>query len=508
MRRYLRPIVALGSLAALICSAQNNPDNAQKTPPPVLRATTRLVILDVVATDAGNHPISDLKREDFVVTENSEPQTLANFSFHRGGEVATLAPASGNIISNSPQYKGNSCLNVILLDAINTDFSNHAYAQDMLIKYLETDPVIQPTAVFALEGRLKLLHDFTTDTKALRDALAHYNPGGPTHIPDVYAMASPFERRGTYQPTGQGRQAAFYGMEYLAQSLAGYPGRKNLIWISEGFPVNLFPDVLMGDGVMTSEDYSPLVEKIADDLMASQIALYPISAAGVSQTSQFSAATAMSSMAQRTGGKTFFNRNDIDFGVRTSLDDGSTYYTLEYYPQSRKWDGKFRRIQVKVERPGVKLHYREGYYGLGPMRESDSMIERDFSNALGSFSPSLTAVLFQAAVAPPVQNKVVVTFGIDAHTLQFDHLGDGHFHAVVDCVAWAYPEKGEPVRAEGNVNANLEPQVYQQIMQSYFPCKRTLELKPGRYTLRLAVLDRTSGLIGSTATRITIPEQK
>src|SRR5207253_1708927 len=151
---------------------------------------------------------------------------------------------------NAPGYTGNSCLNIILLDAINTDFSNHAYAQEMLIKYLGASPTIQPTAVYALEQHLRLLHGFTTDTKELREVLAKYRPmNTPTHLPTVEAAASPFQRRGSFQASPLGRLAAFEGMAFLAHSLAGYPGRKNLIWISEGFPVNLFPESLMEFGI-------------------------------------------------------------------------------------------------------------------------------------------------------------------------------------------------------------------------------------------------------------------
>jgi len=154
---------------------------------------------------------------------------------------------------------------------------------------------------------------------------------------------------------------------FLAQALAGYRGRKNLIWISEGFPLSLYPETTAADEIMQIEDYSPIVEKIADSLMAAQVALYPISAAGVSKNDQFSAQIAMASMAQRTGGKTFFNRNDIDTGVRTSLDDGSIYYTLAYYPKNKNWNNKFRHVKVKLSRPGVKLQYRDGYYADNPL---------------------------------------------------------------------------------------------------------------------------------------------
>ena len=476
-----------------------------------LRTTTRLVVVDVVATDDKGSPIKDLKAEDFVVTENSDPQKVIDFSFHQPGSVQTLAhQLPGNVFTNSPQYAGNSALNVILLDAINTDFSNHAYAQDMLAKYLASNPKLQPTAVYALENNLRLLHDFTTDPQALHDAITHYKGISLSHLPTVEASASPFTQRGTFRNTAQGRGSAFRGMIFLAQTLAGYPGRKNLIWISEGFPLSLYPDTTMADEVLLVEDFSPIVEKIADDLMASQVALYPISAAGVSKDDQFSAQTAMSSMAQRTGGKTFFNRNDIDMGVRTSLDDGSTYYTLEYYPSNKTWNNKFRHIRVKVNRPGVKLQYRDGYYANNPaVVLGTETMSSEFSQALDINAPALTAVSFQAAVlpaSPSSQNKMSVVFHIDPRTIQFQHGSDGLAHAELNCVVWAYPRKGDPIRAEGGtITAELSADEYQKMIKSFFPCQRNLDLKPGQYTLRLGVLDRTANLIGTLSTPLNVP---
>jgi VWFA-related protein len=397
---------------------------------------------------------------------------------------------------------------VILLDAINTDFSSHAYAQDMLVKYLETVPTIQPTAVYALEGKLTMLHDFTTDTKALRDVVAHFQFQGPTHIPDVYAAASPFQRRGSFQVTAHGRALTASSMLFLARSLGGYPGRKNLIWLSEGFPISLFPEMGGGESPLVIEDYTPLAERIADELMNAQVALYPIDAAGVSINDRFPARTAMESMAERTGGKTFFNRNDIDTGIRTSIDDGSTYYTLEYYPQNRVWDAKFRRIELKLTRPQVKLRYRQGYYALGPIVGGANSASDAFSHALDRNAPTSASVLFQAGVVLPsdqTQNKVLVNIGIDPHTLAFERGADDLHHAKISCVVWAYPAKGDPVRDEGESNAALKEDVYQQLMRSYYPCQRRLALKPGHYTLRLGVLDETTNLIGTASTQVDVP---
>lgn len=488
-------------------SPQNNttkPVRVQDT----LRTSTRLVVLDVVATDDKGNPIKDLKAEDFTVTEDGVQQEVIDFSFHTPGTITTTA-APQNVISNVPQYKGQSCLNIILLDAINTDFSSHAYAQDMLVKYLESGPTIQPTAIYALEGNLKLLHDFTTDPVALREVLAHYKSLGPTHLPTVEAAASPFGHRGSFQPVVQGRNAAFYAMSSLAEGLRGYPGRKNLIWISEGFPLNLFPEAIEGAETVTIVDFSPVMEKIADDLMSAQIAVYPISAAGVSLNSQFGPYGAMWGLADRTGGKMFANRNDIDVGVRTSLDDGETYYTLDYYPTNKKWDDKFRHIRVKVARQGVKLQHRDGYYGSNPnMRYGDNVTAHQLSDAMSVYAPAATGVVFQAAVVPPspaTQNRLVVNFAVDPHALAFQLGADDLEHASLSCIVWAYPGKGEPIRAEGTSNAALKPDDYRQIMQSYFPCHRAIDLKPGRYTLRLGVVDLTTNLMGTTSTQVVVP---
>ena len=493
----------------------NAPQSPEKKPEQVyrsqtvLRATTRLVVVDVVAVDEKGQPVADLKADDFTVLEDGKPQKVSDFSFHHPAAAAPAPPPAPGIISNAPRFSSNSCLNVILLDGINTDFSSHAYAQDMLARYLDTNPPIQPTAVYALENKLTLLHDFTTDTKALHDVVAHFKYQGPIHMAGVYAAASPFQRRGTYQVTTHSRSQTAQSMLFLAHTLAGYPGRKNLIWLSEGFPINLFPELTAGEGVMVIEDYTPLAEKIADELMNAQVALYPIDAAGLSINDRFPARTAMESMAERTGGKTFYNRNDIDTGIRTSIDDGSSYYTLEYYPQNRNWNAKFRRIEMKLSRPQIHLRYRQGYYALGPVARSDNGSATEaFSHAMDRDAPTSSGILFQARVvmpSPQTQGNVVVNFGIDPHTLAFQKEADDLQHAYLSCVVWAYSGKGDPVRAEGDSTAALKEDVYQQVMRSYYPCQRNLALKPGHYTFRMGVLDETTNLIGTATTQVTVP---
>jgi hypothetical protein len=213
-----------------------------------------------------------------------------------------------------------------------------------------------------------------------------------------------------------------------------------------------------------------------------------------------------------TGGEAFINRNDLAASMQTSVDDGATYYTLEYYPSNKKWGGEFRSIRVKTDRPGVKLRYRLGYYAVDPEKlnkdETDKLAET-VSRAMEFDTPSYTAVRFQAGVMPPSQKnkKVVVNFAVDPHTVSFEHRSDGLEHAKVGCVVWAYgKDKEKPTTSKEVIQeAGLKPEVYKQLMSQYFPCKQEIDLKPGTYTLRLAVIDRTTNLIGTANAPITVP---
>ena len=233
---------------------------------------------------------------------------------------------------------------------------------------------------------------------------------------------------------------------------------------------------------------------------------------GLSKDNHLAAQNTMNDMAAWTGGRVFLNRNDLALGMKSSLEDGSIYYTLEYYPDNKQWDGQFRAIKVSVDRPGINLRYREGYYAVDPAKiakdESDRVAE-DFSRSLQADSPAATAILFQAQVTPPggKSNKVVVTFHVDPKTLTFEPKDGGHEFAKVTCTVWAYgKDKNKPFMSNGEVTANLSREEYRLMMkQQFFPCKRELELKAGAYQLRLGVLDRTSNRMGTASATILVP---
>ena len=533
----------------------------------VLRTNTRLVIVDVVATDSRGELISDLKADDLAVLEDGRAQRISNFSFHPPGktEVVIRTQLPANVVTNLPAFQATS-LNVMLLDTLNGDFAEQAYVKDQLLKYLSRTQLTRPIALFAMQDRLVMLHDFTTDAGALKSVLEKFKPPARTNNAEsADSRASAFTTHGVFHTTERDIGTTLNQLNALAKTLAAYPGRKNLIWLSESFPVNLFPEsmahgmggmcsggngcsgntparglggavsndgpaaggslgsqggsptsvgntALNGTGEGSYKDYALLIKKVSDALMNAQVAVYAVDAGAVGKDERIASHVTMNEMADRTGGKAFINSNDLAGSMSSSVDDGATYYTLEYYPDNKKWDGQFRTIQVKSSRPGINLRYRQGYYALDPeklSKEDSDTVAENFSRSLQLDAPAATSVVFQAQVLPPSDKnkKVVVNFHVDPRTMAFEHKNDGLEYAKLSCTVWAYgKDKDKPTMSSGTVNANLKQTEYQQMMQQkFFPCGRELELKPGTYTLRMGVLDRATNKMGTATAMVTVP---
>jgi len=548
-KNHLFPWISMALLACGIPPALAQSSPPQEKPPAgqspnVLKASTRLVVVDVVATDHSGAAVGDLSIDDFTVLENGVTQKISSFGFqHPMGIAATPLSLPPNVFTNVPQVSATS-LNVILVDGLNGEFSSRAYARDQLVKYLESHPSIPPTAVYGLDTKVKLLHGFTTETKELVEAVREFKPQVMTHISTVYATASPFTQKGDFQTSELNIMNTLVALDLLAQSLSGYSGRKNLIWLSEAFPENLFPEtapltsanalvmsrqdpggtggipfdsthlpmVQNSDQSRGYNDYAALLKRVSDELMGAQVAVYPIDAAGVGKISRLSGIKTMRVMAELTGGKTFAHQNDLELSISHSLEDGATYYTLSYYPENKNWDGRFRQIDVKSSRPGINLRHRVGYYAMDPgaevKAEDPKRLSEEFSRALALDAPNSTAVLFRAVLGSPADNKqkVVVNFAIDPHTLSFGTDAGAGEHASVACAVVAFSAKGSLANQQlYDMKATVKPGELSRLMESTFPCRVAIELKPGKYTLRLGVVDHSSQHMGTTTATVSVP---
>lgn len=525
-------------------------------PATVLKATTRLVVLDVVATDAHGHAVTDLKPEDFTVMENGKREELRIFNFHHppAGDAPSASTKAvklpANVFTNIPPYRPDTSLNVIVLDLLNTDFDDQSYGRRQVLKYLASIRDGEPIAValYTLGSKLHLVQDFTSDFAALRNAvngiknqhsLVLENPDGAAS-PDTAELVAPpvtalKEFSKTFKAAEQLERRIVYTMDALfalARKLSGYPGRKNLIWITTAFPIGVGPDVNLGPNEFDNlQNYEQVIISLSQAMVDAQIAVYPVDPRGplvpsmyggngtapmnqaLTLTNEAQSGVAeqntMQQVAELTGGKAYYNQNDIDDAIRNSIADGSTYYTLAYYPADKNWNGEFRKIAVKVNRPGVKLRHRPGYYALqAKPAMNPKEIFSAFGRALNLDSPISTALRFEAGLVQPsekTQNKVLLNFALDPHAVSFEHQQDGLQHATVDCAVQAYNEKGKLIKTDANtLSVALDSQAFNQAMQSYLLAHVTIDLPPGPYLLRLGVMDEHTGLIGTTNARVTI----
>jgi len=538
----------------------------------VLKSITRLVVVDVVATDKEG-AVTDLKQDDFSILEDGKEQKIRVFNFQQphANPPGTVAVAASkppeNIYSNVARFSASSALNILLLDALNTNLPHQAYVRDQMIRYLEKMPEGQPVAVYMLSTKLTLLQDFTDDPAVLKKVATGIksnmsplldNPAGgpdvellPAGLADsglmpaqMFSAMQSFEQERVAFQTDMRLTYTLNALTSIARSLSGYPGRKNLIWISEAFPLSIDPNMeLTGDTFAGTRNYGPQIAEAADSLIDAQIAMYPIDARGLVPPSMFDASNtgrdkfgrsmarpgrmasaisaesaqlqnvhgAMQDMADRTGGRAFYNTNGIDAAIRKSIEDGSTYYTLAYYPENKNWNGKFRKIHIKVNRSGVKLRYRMGYYAVDPTlfaEKNQKQQDSAFALALSPDSPIATGLPFNALVMPPAEatpKTVRVNFGVDPHAISFERLPDGLQHAQLECTVQAFSAKGKLVRGVATtVKAALKPETFSKVMQDTFPCQQAIDLDPGNYYLRLGVRDSRTGLIGTTNANVAV----
>lgn len=278
-------------------------------------------------------------------------------------------------------------------------------------------------------------------------------------------------------------------------------------------------------GNPTARNYLLTFQKYSGLLEASRISVYPIDVRGLQNTTLQPAGGGpeldpparqhgemagsqlmMRDVAAQTGGKAFYNGNDLKGAMQNSIQHGATYYTLAYSPQNKNWNGHFRHIQVKLARPDTKLDYRQGYYAVrddpGPADTARRMLIAEMQPGI----PESTMLLLRVRVVPDSTGKVSIDYGVYAADIAFT--GDPLKHAKLEFVAVAW-DKNE--KAAGDVSATMDldikPETFKKVMNSGVPAHQELTLKPGTYKLRLGVMDYISSKIGTLEVPVTVGTQ-
>lgn len=550
-------------------TANSNNQQTQTTNPQVLKVTTRLVLVDVVVTDGNGRAITDLKQADFEVKENGKPQKIVAFAFQppppppvsgsSGYKPFTLGPGVFTNLRNLNGEAGPPT--ILLIDGLNTPFKDQPYMRQQLVKYLQNLEPGRNVAIYTLGTRLRMIQDFTSNPDILHEALkkitlqsSMFNqeqqelsdefPGLDPDSSDqgIAQMAQQMQEfeseQQAYQRDLQVR-ITLDAMKELAHNIAGYPGRKNLVWLSGSFPLTIFPDESSSNPFNVARQYGDDLRNTATVFANEQIAVYPVDARGLvgsfmpdaSQrgsalagprggmrgmqqmqraSAQLAAShDAMNELASQTGGRAFYNRNDIDRAIALSAAEGSTYYTLAYYPEDKSNDGKFRKIQVKLDRKGLQSRYRKGYFAADTRPPDEKTARTEFLQSLAPDAPMSTALPFLVRVTQPdkAHKELSLDFSVVPQSIDFEPR-NGLEHAEIEFLTRIYDLKGKAVGSTNSdlITTQLKPETYKQVMTHGLRYRQTVNLPPGKYVLKMGVRDHRSNAIGTLVARVEVPQ--
>jgi len=560
-------------IAVSVCSisVSAKPKDKENNSEVRFTARTELVLIPAVVTDKSGNHITGLKQEDFTVLENGVAQKVATFEEITSDAHRWSRPTSPNEFSNSiTGGPSNRRITLLVLDLINTRFMDQAYARRDLLKYL-TQSVDQrePTALYTLtRSGIHGIHDFTTDPRVLVAAL-HKVQGEPfqmvdspeevealtgTASPDGSAGADPGKAssgqnaKGSASVAGEAqalqtmmedaelnfqsfeqRLAITYtleGLQQVAQALAGFPGRKALIWASGGFPFSVSDNTmqLAPAGRDTLTDVLPLYEHTWQLLNDAQIALYPVDVKGLQVVTVASASVrnpgknyarnmswrqmdtqaAFETFAYMTGGRAYFNSNDLVQGFRAAVNDSAEYYMLGYYLDHSKTKSGWRKLAVKVKRDHVEVRARNGFFVTNATIDPASSHNSDISSALQSpldFT-SLALVARWENIEPgkePGKRHVNYEMHLAPDSALVDSADNNH--VVLEFIALAKTPEGKAVDTPigQTIDAHLTAGQLPSIRQKGVAYNGALDLAPGEYSVRFVVRDNLSGRVGSIA---------
>jgi hypothetical protein len=217
---------------------------------------------------------------------------------------------------------------------------------------------------------------------------------------------------------------------------------------------------------------------------------------------------AMKAVAADTGGKAFINGNDIAGAVRAAIDDSRISYVLGYYPTHGKWDGGFRAIAVKVNRPGVEVRHRTGYRAFPIATKTaaapgDELLEQAKS-PLAATGMGLTAHVAPASASGNGRD-ILLTVHVDPDAISIWRDGDGWSVSLALAMAQSTADGRFMKGVVGNVDVGVPASRYEQITTKGFSFTRTVSLAENADRLHVVVRDTSSGATGSLSLPVSAP---
>jgi VWFA-related protein len=545
----LVPAFALAAGLSLIAAPQA-PAARQGTP--IFRSGIDLVTVNVVVRDRAGNVVRGLTRDDFTVTEDGRRQSITTFDFEdlldgRAVDAAAPPDAIPTVLGSvgretapaavpAPAAPVTASLHgrrliVLLFDLTSMQPEETARAFDSARDYVNTR--LSPNDVVAittLSTSLQVPQDFTSDRAALLGAIdglagndqAGFADGASTGAAaDANAVADTGFTADDTEFNVFNTDRRLEALKTLTTALSGIEQKKSIVYFSSGM-------------TQTGLDNRVAIRRVIDGAVRANVSIYAADMRGLqampaggdaSQAStrgqaafsgqstsarfdQMAASQdALSSLAEDTGGRAFFDQNDFKAVFDRVLADTSAYYLLGFSSTNPVRDGRFRRIRVQVKRPDLKLEYRAGYYAPRDFAHSgrEDREEQLIEQMMSDLSVTDVPVYAAAAYFRQKNNRyfVPVWLVVPASHAKFAKSGDKE-KATLDIFGVVRDEQNRPVgRFRDTITLALA--AGEGVERKSVQYQTDFDLPPGLFRLKVVVRENRTGEMGSFETAIVVP---
>ena len=511
----------------------------------VIKMNGELVLTNVVARDARTGEIMHgLKAGDFHIWENGKPQQISTFDFQSVDMAKPLNEATVSGLAAGPNASGSKAVVV----ANPEDLRNHRLivmffdltsmqpedldrcvdaARDFLRSKMQPADLV---ALVSLGNTLNVDQDFTADKDALIHEVGAYNgTEGQGFAGGATANSNQEEDTTAYTPDESeyndvNTDRELFAIRSVAQSLEKIPEKKSLLYFSGG---------IQRDGIENEAS----LRAATNAAVRANLSIYSVDTRGLqailpvgdaftgslrgnaaynggalmnNMNSNAATQEVMDTLSRDTGGKAFFDSNDFAPAFAQVQHDTSAYYAIGYRSTDTARDGKYRRLTIKVDRPGIKLEYRQGYYAPADFRHSGREDrERELEEQLASDLPATDIAVYMDASYFRLDERryfVPVSLLVPGSQIPFVKGGDKD-KATLDIVGQVIDEVKRPIgEVRQTVKLDLDPSL--QARQKNIEYTTSFNLPPGKYEVKFVVRENQTGRMGSFVAAITLPDMK
>jgi len=544
LSHFVKKTLAILVGSALLCLSVPAQEQADYT----FRVQSDLVLVNVTVKDKSGNFVRDLKPKDFTILEDNKPQKVVSFDVENidavatqdvaqakplPGQAAPATPPVGATPSNSDADRFKDRRLIVLffdLSAMEPDEIDRAITSAE--HYVDTQMApADLVSIVSLGSSLLVNQDFTADHDLLKKQLQAFGEGsgqgfeegttGSTEgTPDT---GQPFTADDTeYNIFNTDRRLE--ALRSVAEKLSHMQQKKSLIYFSSGMDrtgienqselraaTNAAVRANMAIYTMDLRGLQALVAGgEAQNASLRGTSAYSGQSSINALNSNFTTQETLVTLASDTGGRAFLDSNDFSQVFKGVQQDTSTYYLLGYHSTNPAKDGRYRRISVKVNTPGVKVEYRRGYYAPADYRHSTKDDkELQLEQELASELPTTDLPLYLGDAYFRLEaNKfyIPISLVVPGSEIPFTRSSDRD-KATLDVIGVVLDSEHHPVnRIRDTVKLAVDSS--SDVRKKNVQYDTGISLPPGKFHLKFVVRENETGRMGSFETDLEIPDLK